>query len=154
VSERTVARPAEPPAVERELGFDMARKGLLLAPVLIALSWLIWGSDGAWSALVAVAIVVVNLMVAAVTMSWAARRSLTTLMAVALGGFVVRMSVVVLIVALIKDQPWVDLVALGVGILVTQLGLLVWELRFVSASLAYPGLKPAPPPATKEARPA
>jgi hypothetical protein len=154
VSERAVARPAEPPAVERELGFDMARKGLLLAPVLIALSWLVWGSDGAWSALVAVAIVVVNLIVAAVTMSWAARRSLATLMAVALGGFVVRMSVVVLIVALIKDRPWVDLVALGVGILVTQLGLLVWELRFVSASLAYPGLKPSPPPATKEARPA
>ena len=31
---------------------------------------------------------------------------------------------------------------LGVTILVTQLGLLWWETRHVSLSLAYPGLKP------------
>jgi hypothetical protein len=69
-------------------------------------------------------------------------------MAVALGGFVVRMAVIVAIVAVIRDQPWVNLVALAVSILVTQLGLLVLELRYVSASFAYPGLKPA---AAKEA---
>jgi hypothetical protein len=27
-------------------------------------------------------------------------------------------------------------------IIVTHLGLLVWEMRFVAASLAFPGLKP------------
>jgi len=31
---------------------------------------------------------------------------------------------------------------LAVTILATHLGLLFWELRYVSASLAYPGLKP------------
>ena len=34
---------------------------------------------------------------------------------------------------------------LAVAILVTHLGLLFWELRFVSASLAYPGLAPTAP---------
>ena len=34
--------------------------------------------------------------------------------------------------------------ALGLTIIVTHLGLLFWELRYVSASLAFPGLKPSP----------
>ena len=34
------------------------------------------------------------------------------------------------------------LVALGLTLIVTHLGLLLWELRYVSASLAFPGLKP------------
>ena len=32
--------------------------------------------------------------------------------------------------------------ALGTSIIVTHLGLLVWELKYVAISLAYPGLKP------------
>jgi hypothetical protein len=144
---------ADTPPVERQLAFDMARRAVPLAPVLVALSGLVWGWDGVWSSLVAVGIVLLNLIGAALAMTWAARRSLATLMAVALGGFVVRMAIVVVIVALIRHEPWVDLVALGVNILVTQLGLLVLELRYVSASLAFPGLKPAPlePASRKEA---
>jgi hypothetical protein len=34
------------------------------------------------------------------------------------------------------------MVALGVCVLVTHLGLLFWELRYVSMSLAFPGLRP------------
>jgi hypothetical protein len=131
--------------VETQLAVDMAKRALPVAPLLVLVSALIWGTDGAWSSLAAVAIVVVNLLTAAAAMTWAARRSMATLMAVALGGFVVRMAVIVLIVALIRDQSWVNLVALAVNILVTQLGLLVLELRYVSASLAFPGLKPAAP---------
>ena len=70
-------------------------------------------------------------------------------MATAFGGFAVRMGLVVLVVALVRDEPWIDLTALAVGVLVTHLGLLFWELRYVSASLAYPGLKPG---IAKEAR--
>jgi hypothetical protein len=146
----TVTSETQTPPVERQLALDMAKRALPLTPILVAVSALVWGTAGAWSSLVAVAIVVVNLLVAAVAMAWAARRSLGTLMAVALGGFVVRMAVIVGIVALIRHQPWVDLVALALNILVTQLGLLVLELRYVSASLAFPGLKPAAP---KEAAP-
>ncbi len=130
------------PPVERELAFDMARRGLWVAPAIVLASLLIWGADGAWSALVAVAVVLVNLVLAAVSLSWAARRSLTALMAVAFAGFAVRMGLVTAVLLLVKDRPWIDLVALGVTILVTHLGLLFWELRYVSASLAYPGLKP------------
>ena len=132
----------EAPAVERELAFDMARRGLWVAPGIVALAALAWGGDGAWSALVAVAVVLVNLALAAISLSWAARRSLTLLMAVAMGGFLVRMGLVTVVMLAVRDQPWIDLVALGVTVVVTHLGLLFWELRYVSASLAYPALQP------------
>lgn len=132
----------EAPAVERELAFDMARRGLWVAPAIVALAALVWGGDGAWSALVAVAVVLVNLALAAISLSWAARRSLTLLMAVAMGGFLVRMALVTVVMLAVRDQPWIDLVALGVTVVVTHLGLLFWELRYVSASLAFPALKP------------
>jgi hypothetical protein len=38
---------------------------------------------------------------------------------------------------------------IGLTLVATHLGLLFWELRFISASLAFPGLKPERP-ATKE----
>ncbi|MGH9113103.1 MAG: ATP synthase subunit I [Acidimicrobiales bacterium] len=130
------------PPVERELAFDMLKRGVWLAPVVVIAATLIWGRDGAASAAVAIAVVLVNLVLAAISLSWAARRSLTLLMAVALGGFVVRMALVTVVMVLVKDEPWIDLVALGVTVLVTHLGLLFWELRYVSASLAFPALKP------------
>ena len=130
------------PDVERQLAFDILRRGLWVAPAIVAAAAVIWGSDGAWSALVAVAVVLVNLALAAISLSWAARRSLTLLMAVAMGGFLVRMGLVTAVMLAVRNQPWIDLVALGVTVLVTHLGLLFWELRYVSASLAYPALKP------------
>jgi hypothetical protein len=130
------------PAVEREIAFDMLKRGVWFAPAILVAATVIWGSDGAASAAVAIAVVFVNLVLAAVSLSWAARRSLTLVMAVALGGFIVRMGLVTVVLLLVKDEPWVDLTALGVTVLVTHLGLLFWELRYVSASLAFPALKP------------
>jgi hypothetical protein len=130
------------PDVERQLAFDILRRGLWVAPAIVAAAAVIWGSDGAWSALVAVAVVLVNLALAAISLSWAAKRSLTLLMAVAMGGFLARMGLVTVVMLAVRNQPWIDLVALGVTVLVTHLGLLLWELRYVSASLAYPALKP------------
>jgi hypothetical protein len=130
------------PDVERQLAFDMARRGLWVIPAVVAAAGAVWGVEGIWSGLVAVAVVLVNLVLAAVSLSWAARRSLTLLMAVAMGGFLVRMGLVTAVLLAVRNQPWIDLVALGVTVLVTHLGLLFWELRYVSASLAYPALKP------------
>ena len=43
----------------------------------------------------------------------------------------------------VKDAGWISRPALGLTIIVTHLGLLAWELKYVAASLAYPGLKPS-----------
>lgn len=140
----TTPAPAAPP-VERAIAFDIVRRGVVVTPALVVLAGVIWGGDGASSMLVAVALVLVNLVLSAIGLSWAARVSLAAIMAMALGGFAVRMGLVVLVVALVRDEPWIDLTALAVGVLVTHLGLLFWELRYVSASLAYPGLRPGGP---------
>jgi hypothetical protein len=136
---------AETPAVERTLAFDMLWRSVWLAPAVLIVATAVWGTQGASSAALAIAVVLVNLVLAAVALSWAAQRSLNMIMGVALGGFAVRMGIVTLVLFLVRDATWVDMVALGITILVTHLGLLFWELRYVSASLAFPALKPVTP---------
>lgn len=135
--------PAPGPAVESILARDLAKRGVMALPLLVAGAALLRGVDGASSAALACAIVVVNFLLGAAMLAWAARISLTMIMVAALGGFLLRMGLVVAVVAAVRDQPWVDLPALAVMILITQLGLLFWETRHVSASLAYPALKPS-----------
>ena len=132
------------PEVEREIAFDMLKRGVWLAPVVVIVSAMIWGVEGAASAALAIAVVAVNLVIAALALSWAAKISLTAIMAVALGGFALRMGLVVAVLFGVRDADWLNMTALAILILVTHLGLLFWELRYVSASLAYPGLKPKP----------
>jgi hypothetical protein len=132
------------PEVERELALDMLRRGLPAAPVVLLVSGLIWGMSGVASAAYAMGIVGVNLVLSALALAWAARTSLTLLMGVALGGFLVRMGLVTVAILLVRHASWVDLTPLAITVLVAQLGLLFWETRYVSASLAFPGLKPVP----------
>jgi hypothetical protein len=134
--------PAAAPPVERELVVDIAKRGLLVAPAIIGVAAVARGGAGAVSAGIAVAIVVLNLAMSGATLSWAARTSLNLLMVAALGGFLLRMGLVVAVIALIRHESWVDLPTLAVTVLLTQLGLLFWESKYVSATLAYPGLKP------------
>jgi hypothetical protein len=132
----------------------MARRALPAVPVLVIVAGLIWGWAGAASAAFAVVLVLANFAASAALLAWAARVSLPLLMIAALGGFVVRLFVLTAIVIAVKDQPWVDLVPLGLTLVVTHLGLLIWETRHVSASLAFPALKPKPAKHQQAARPA
>jgi hypothetical protein len=132
------------PAVEAELAVDMARRVLPVVPVIVLVAGLAWGVDGGLSAAFAVVLVLANLALSAALLGWAARRSLALLMGAALGGFVFRLLLLAGVVWAVKDQSWVEMVPLGLTLVVTHLGLLVWETRHVSASLAYPGLKPTP----------
>jgi len=85
---------------------------------------------------------VLNFFATAISLEWGARRSGNALFAVALGGFLFRMvSILVVILVARALFGWVDVVVLGVTLFVTHLGLLFWELRSVSFSLAAPGLK-------------
>lgn len=138
---RLTAPSADP---EREIALDIVRKAPIAAPVVILGAWAFWGTHGAASAAVAVAVVSANLVLAAVSLAWAAKVSPAVLMGTALGGFLVRMGLVTVVVMAVRHQPWANLTALAVTILVTHLGLLAWETRYVSATLAYPGLAPKP----------
>jgi len=133
------------PAPEVGVSKDMIRRGLLVAPVLIALCGVIWGLDGAWSSAYAIALVLVNFGLAAALIALTARISLGLMMGAILFGYLIRLALIFLAVYLVRDAGWISLPALGATIIVTHLGLLVWELKFVAISLAHPGLKPARP---------
>jgi hypothetical protein len=60
------------------------------------------------------------------------------LMAAALFGYVFRLALVTAAVFAVHEQSWVAMLPLGLTIIVTHLGLLFWETRYVSLTLAYP----------------
>ena len=130
------------PPVEREVVVDMIRRAAPALPVLILVAGLTRGADGAWSAAYAVALVVANFLLAAALVGWAARISPVAMAATAMGSFAGRLVVVTVAFLLVKDQAWVDVVVFGFTLILTHLGLLIWETRHVSASLAFPGVKP------------
>lgn len=140
------------PAPEPVIARDLLRRALPVAPILVFLAALPWGADGALSAAFAVAIVLVNFLLAAWLLATTARISLGLMMGTALFGYVLRLGLIFAAVWLVKDAGWVHELALGLTLIVTHLGLLFWEMRYVSASLAHPALKPpAPkPPATRK----
>ncbi len=137
-----LAQAPETAPVERQLVADMFRRALPVAPAVVLLAALASGTNGALSAALGLAVVVVNFALAAALLGWAGRRSIALLMGAALFGYVLRMGLVVLAIYAVKDLPWVELVPLGLTIFVTHLGLLWWETRHLSLTLAFPGVKP------------
>ena len=136
------------PSTEVSVSRDMIKRGLIAAPLLIAICAVIWGGDGAWSAAYGIALVLTNFAIAAGIIAMAARISLGLLMAATLFGYLIRLGLIFLAVYLVRDASWISLPALGATIIVTHLGLLFWEMKYVAISLANPGLKPAPPART------
>ncbi|MCX7621686.1 MAG: ATP synthase subunit I [Acidimicrobiales bacterium] len=134
------------PAVEGAIAKDLARRAAAVAPAVIVLFGLIWGLGGAVSTAYAIAIVVVNFVCAAALLSTTARISLGLLMGAALFGYLVRLGLIFLAFWVVRDANWMKVVPFGITLVVTHLGLLFWEMRYVSASLAFPGLKPAAAP--------
>ena len=132
-------RPAAPEVV---VSRDMVRRGLIVAPVIIAICAVIWGGDGAWSSAYGIALILINFTIASGLIAWSARISLALLMGAVLFGYLLRLGILLAAVLLVRDSGWISLPALGATIIVTHLGLLLWELKYVAASLAYPGLKP------------
>ena len=130
------------PAPESEIVRDLSRRALPVAPVVIAVAAVFAGVDGALSAAVGLALVVANFVAAASSLAWAARINYGVMMGVALFGYLLRISALFAAVFLLRELDWVHVPSLGVTIVVTHLGLLAWELKYVSASLAHPALKP------------
>jgi hypothetical protein len=137
-----LAMALEGKAPEVGVSRDMIRRGLLVAPLVIAACGALWGMKGAASGAFGLALVLVNFALSAATVAVSARISLAVMMGAILVGYLVRLGLITVAVLLVADHGWVSPAALGATIIVTHLGLLVWELKFVAASLAFPGLRP------------
>ena len=128
--------------VELSIAGDLARRALIVAPAAIVGVGLWRGLDAAWAVLAALAIVCANFFLSAALMRWGARRAPELLMGVVLGGFIGRLAVVTVVGLAVKALDVVDWPVFCIALVVAHLGLLAWETRAVSLTLAYPGLKP------------
>jgi hypothetical protein len=113
--------------------------------VLVILAGMIWDIEGSLSAAFAAGLVLVNFLLAAGLIAGASRISLGLVMAATLFGYLIRLGLIMVAVLLVRDASWISLPALGATIIVTHLGLLVWELKYVAISLAHAGIRPARP---------
>ena len=132
----------EGPSPVAQIARDIVRRGLWVAPVMMGIGAAIWSTEGFFSVGYGMLLVLANFAIAAGIIAATSRISLALLMGGVLLGFLIRLGVIFLAVYLVRDAGWVDLLALGLTIIITHLGLLFWELRYVSLSMAYPGLKP------------
>jgi hypothetical protein len=130
------------PAPEAAIVRDLIKRGVFVAPILIGAPAFIWGVNGSWSAAYGLAIVLGNFAVAAFMVSYTAKISYALMMGATLFGYIVRLAVIAAAVYLVRNEAWVELVPLCLTIVIAHVGLLFWELRYVSLSLAFPGLKP------------
>ncbi|MBK5222669.1 MAG: ATP synthase subunit I [Acidimicrobiia bacterium] len=129
-------------APEQQVANHIATRAAYLAPVLLVIAGIGWGLDGVASTSVAVGLVVVNFLLAAAILTYAGRISIALLMAATMFGYILRLGVLAGAVLALRNQPWMEMLPFGLTLIVTHLGLLLWETKYVSASLAYPGLKP------------
>ncbi|NNE94999.1 MAG: ATP synthase subunit I [Acidimicrobiales bacterium] len=132
----------EGPSPATQVALDMAKRSVFLLPLVILFGAALDGTEGALSVAYALAIVVINFVLAAFVIGRAAQISFALVFGAALGGFAFRLGLIFLAILAVAGQEWVRIVPMGITLIVTHLGLLVWELRYVSASMAYPGLKP------------
>jgi hypothetical protein len=138
------------PQVERDIALDLVKHGLLIAPVVILVAGLVSGWDGTASAAIALGIVCLNFTLAALSVGWAAKISPVMVGGVALGGYVVRLGLILGALVLLRHVSWIVLPWLGFTLVGAHLVLLFWEMRYVSLSLAAPGLRPSLPIPTGE----
>jgi hypothetical protein len=130
------------PATERAVAHDIVKRALIVTPFALAVGGAFGGFDGVASVAYGLALVVVNFVLSAQLITRTAKISLGLMGGAVLFGYLMRLGLIFLAVYLVHDARWISLPILGGTIIVTHLGLLVWELKYVAMSLAFPGLKP------------
>ncbi len=124
-----------------EVARDLVRRGVIIAPIAIFSGAIFWQTGGALSVAYGLAIVTINFMLAAMMLDRASKISFAAMGTAAVFGFFTRLSLVTVAILLVRNAGWVELIPLGLTIIIAHLGLLFWEMRYVSVSLANPGIK-------------
>jgi hypothetical protein len=129
-------------AYEGQIAGDLVRRLLIVSPLVLLVAGVVRGVDGLLSAAIGLVLVGVNFLVAARLISYTARRSPGAVMGVVLGGYIVRIGILFGIALALENVSWVDVPVLVLTIAIVHLALLTWEMRHVSLTLGFPGLKP------------
>ena len=122
-------------APERELIRRIVPWALPVAIVAFALGTWAAGTDAGWSAATAIAVVFANFVAHGWSLALAATISPTLLYAVGLGGFVVRLGIIVVVIALLDQTAWFSVVAFIAALVPTTIALLVVEMKLLSGRM-------------------
>lgn len=118
---------------------ELVRRALPFVPiagvVAFGLGALAGGVDVGWSAAIGVGIVAANLVASALSIAWAASISPTLVFAVALGGFFLRMVVLVIALVLLNTLAWFSPTAFALTVVPATIVLLVFEARVFSGRM-------------------
>ncbi len=118
---------------------ELVRRALPFVPlagvVAFGLGALAGGVDAGWSAAIGVGVVTANLVASALSVAWAASISPTLVFAVALGGFFLRMVVLVIALVLLNTLPWFSPTAFALTVVPATIVLLVFEARVFSGRM-------------------
>jgi hypothetical protein len=117
--------------------------------VAAALGWLLGGADASWSAAVGVALVAVNFAAHGLSLAWASTISVSAVFAVALGGFAVRLGIVVAVMFALNTLDPFSPVAFALAVVPATLLLLAFEARLVSRGVGATLEIPADPAAAR-----
>lgn len=94
------------------------------------------GTDAAWSAVIAIAVVFANLNAYGVSLAWAARISPVVVFAVAMGGYVVRLAFVAVLLVLLDRFTFFSPLSFCLALVPCTVFVLVFELRLLSGRLS------------------
>ncbi len=127
---------------EQEVARDLSRRALMILPVFLLVGALFDGLSGAASAALALTLVALNFRLGAAIIARAMAISLNALYGAVLFGYLFRLGLMTAVVLVVGNGEWFATVPFAITLLITHLGLLTWETKYVAASLAFPGLAP------------
>jgi hypothetical protein len=114
-----------------------------------ALGWVLAGPSAAWSAALGVALVALNFAANGLSLAWASTISVSAVFAVALGGFIVRLGVLVAAMFALNTIDSFSPVAFALAVVPATMLLLAFEARLVSRGLGGTLEIPAEPAAAR-----
>lgn len=118
---------AERPPVELQMARSIVRRAVVVGPVMLLAFGLVRGFDGLVAAAIGVVIVTGYYLLTGSMLSWLARVSLGAYHAGALLGFILRLGLIAATMWAVISLFEVDRTALGLAVIATYLGLLLWE---------------------------
>jgi len=122
-------------APEREIIRRISPFALPVAVAAFALGTLVSGTDAGWSAAIAIVVVYLNFVAHGWSLALAATISPTVLYAVGLGGFLVRLGIIVLVIALLQQTEWFSILSFIAALIPATIALLVVEMKLLSGRL-------------------
>ena len=129
------------PGVEFAMARGMVRRLVIVGPIMLALFGVLKGVDGLVAAAAGIIIVAGYYLLTGWILSATVRVSLGTYYAGALFGFLVRIVLIGLTMALLTSQYGLDRVALGATVAVTYVVLLMWEAATFRTSASRVGAR-------------